>query len=65
MDPELIIIGGGLAASGAALIDPLTHSVKSGLVWRSAPRIVTGSFAGEAGRRGAGLLAWRALQHST
>jgi glucokinase len=64
MDPELIIIGGGLAASGAALIDPLTHSVKSGLVWRSAPRIVTGSFAGEAGRRGAGLLAWRALQHS-
>jgi len=61
MDPELIIIGGGMAASGAALLGPLTQEVKAGLVWRPAPTIVTGRFAGDAGRRGAGLLAWRAL----
>jgi len=61
MDPELIIIGGGMAASDAALLGPLTQEVQAGLVWRPAPTIVTGRFAGDAGRRGAGLLAWRAL----
>jgi glucokinase len=61
MDPELIIIGGGMAASGAALLGPLTQEVQAGLVWRPAPTIVTGGFAGDAGRRGAGLLAWRTL----
>ena len=62
MDPELIIIGGGMAASGAALLDPLTREVQAGLAWRPAPTISNGRFAGDAGRRGAGLLAWRALQ---
>jgi glucokinase len=62
MDPELILIGGGMAASGAALLQPLTREVQAGLVWRQAPAISNGRFAGDAGRRGAGLLAWRALQ---
>jgi glucokinase len=61
MDPELILIGGGMAASGAALLQPLTREVQAGLAWRQAPAIVNGRFAGDAGRRGAGLLAWRAL----
>jgi glucokinase len=64
MDPELILIGGGMAASGAALLDPLTREVQAGLAWRRAPAISIGRFAGDAGRRGAGLLAWRALQDS-
>lgn len=64
MDPELIIIGGGMAAAGAALLQPLTREVQAGLAWRPAPRISIGRFAGDAGRRGAGLLAWRALQES-
>jgi glucokinase len=59
MDPELILIGGGLAASGAALLDPLSREVQAGLVWRPAPTITTGRFAADAGLRGAGLLAWR------
>jgi glucokinase len=62
MDPELILIGGGMAASGAALLHPLTRQVQAGLAWRQAPAISNGRFAGDAGRRGAGLLAWRALQ---
>jgi glucokinase len=62
MDPELILIGGGMAASGAALLDPLTREVQAGLAWRPAPAILNGKFAGDAGRRGAGLLAWRALK---
>jgi glucokinase len=61
MDPELIIIGGGFAASGAALLDPLSREVRGGLAWRSAPTISAGRFGADAGRRGAALLAWRML----
>jgi glucokinase len=61
MDPELILIGGGMGASGAALLDPLAPAVQAGLAWRRAPAILNGKFAGDAGRRGAGLLAWQAL----
>jgi glucokinase len=64
MDPELILIGGGMAASGAALLHPLTREVQAGLAWRQAPAISIGQFAGDAGRRGAALLAWRALSES-
>jgi glucokinase len=64
MDPELIIIGGGMAAAGAALLDPLAREVQAGLAWRPAPTISNGRFTGNAGRQGAGLLAWRALQES-
>jgi glucokinase len=60
MDPELILIGGGMAAAGAVLLDPLTREVQAGLAWRPAPTISQGRFAGDAGRRGAGILAWRA-----
>lgn len=62
MDPELILIGGGMAASGGALLDPLSRAMQAGLTWRPAPPISIGRFGGDAGRRGAGLLAWRALQ---
>ena len=61
MDPELILIGGGMGASGAALLDPLMQAVQGGLAWRAAPAILNGTLAGDAGRRGAGLLAWHAL----
>jgi glucokinase len=62
MDPELILIGGGMAASGSALLDPLSREVQAGLAWRRAPAMSNGRFAGDAGRRGAALLAWRTLQ---
>jgi glucokinase len=64
MDPELIIIGGGMAAAGAALIQPLTREVQAGLAWRPAPTISNGKFAGDAGYRGAGSLAWRSLEEA-
>jgi glucokinase len=60
MDPELVLIGGGMAASGAALVAPLTREVQAGLAWRPAPTISIGKFAADAGLQGAGLLAWRA-----
>lgn len=64
MDPELIVLGGGMAASGPALLGPLRRAVAAGLAWRPAPRISSAEFAADAGRRGAGLLAWRALEKS-
>ncbi len=64
MDPEMIIIGGGLAASGAALLDPLTREIQGGLAWRSVPTISGGRFGADAGRRGAALLAWRMLNEA-
>src|SRR6476659_7023361 len=64
MDPEMIIIGGGLADSGPALLDPLTREVQGGLAWRSAPTISGGRFGAHAGRRGAALLAWRMLNEA-
>jgi glucokinase len=64
MDPEVILIGGGMGASGAALLQPLIREVQAGLAWRPAPAISNGKFAGDAGRRGAGLLAWRTLLES-
>ena len=54
-----------MAASGTALLEPLTREVQAGLAWRQAPAILNGRFAGDAGRRGAALLAWRALPEST
>jgi glucokinase len=65
MDPELIIIGGGMGAAGAALIQPLTQEVQAGLAWRPAPTISNGKYAGDAGYRGAGLLAWHSLEEAT
>jgi glucokinase len=62
LDPELILIGGGLAAAGAPLLDPLTREVQAGLTWRPAPMISTGKFGGDAGSRGAAILAWRTVQ---
>jgi glucokinase len=62
LDPELILIGGGLAAAGAALLDPLTREVQAGLTWRPAPMISAGRFGGDAGSRGAAILAWRAVR---
>ena len=54
-----------MAASGAALLQPLSREVQAGLAWRPALAIVNGRFAGDAGRRGAALLASRMLQAST
>jgi glucokinase len=62
LDPELILIGGGLAAAGAPLLDPLTREVQAGLTWRPAPMISTGKFGGDAGSRGAAILACRTVQ---
>ncbi|NMH97388.1 ROK family protein [Pseudonocardia acidicola] len=61
MDPALVVIGGGLARAGAALTEPLRDEVERGLAFRPAPRIVISDLGSDAGRRGAALVAWKAL----
>lgn len=60
LDPEVVVIGGGLVAAGEALLEP-TRSAYSGLVLgdshRPVVRIVAAALGPEAGAIGAALLA--------
>ncbi|MBE1558666.1 glucokinase [Nonomuraea africana] len=60
LDPALIVIGGGLALSGEALLAPLRARLAARLAFRPAPRIALSSLGPHAGMLGAALLATRA-----
>jgi glucokinase len=60
MDPELIVLGGGLSLAGDTLLLPVAESMHSGLAFRRPPRLVIGTFGADAGRVGAGLIGWEA-----
>jgi len=55
--PDMIVIGGGLAQSGALLLDPLRAAVADRLTFHHQPAIVASRFGEWAGCVGAGLLA--------
>ena len=58
---DLVLIGGGLAESGAALLDPLRADVASRLTFQRPPRLERAAFGARAGCVGAACLAWDAL----
>jgi glucokinase len=62
MDPELIVIGGGLANAGAVLLSPLAEQLQQGLAWRDAPPLTPAHFGAVAGRIGAALIGWSAWE---
>jgi glucokinase len=59
LDPTLIVLGGGLAAAGAALLVPVQTVLAQRLAWRTAPRVELSPIASRAGQLGAALLAWQ------
>jgi glucokinase len=61
LDPSLVVIGGGLAQAGEALIGPLRIELASRLTFQPAPRLVTSELGGTAGCIGVGIAAWRSL----
>lgn len=61
LDPRVIVLGGGVSHAGDALFRPLERAVSAGLAWRDRPAIVRSGLGGDAGRAGAGLLAFATL----
>lgn len=55
---RLVLVGGGLAASGEVLLDPLRRAVHAGLTFQRAPTIERAALGDRAGCLGAGCLAW-------
>jgi glucokinase len=64
LDPERVVIGGGLAAAGDRLFEPLKHRVARRLPFGRAPAIVPAELGAEAGGRGMAVLTWRGIAQS-
>jgi glucokinase len=62
LNPDVIVIGGGLALAGDALLDPLRRSCERYMLGSHgrALRIVPAQLGEQAGVIGAGLGAWQA-----
>lgn len=60
LDPELIVISGGLAEAGEALAGPLRQALAARLAWRAAvPELRCSPLGARAGMLGAAVLGWR------
>ncbi len=64
VDPEVVVLGGGVAQAGDTLLLPLRERLSAALAWREAPRITTAALGIEAGRIGAAMLGFRAAHRS-
>ena len=56
-DPARIVLAGGLAQAGDALVIPTAQALAAGMPWRSAPELVASPLGARAGVLGAGILA--------
>ncbi|MFI9047991.1 ROK family protein [Streptomyces sp. NPDC053427] len=61
LDPQMLIIGGGLAEAGDTLFVPLREAVRRRVTFQPLPSIVPAALGDAAGCLGAGLLAWDLL----
>jgi glucokinase len=59
LDPELVVIGGGMAAAGPSLFDPLRERVRALARFGEPCPIVPAALGEDAGRVGAAIAAWR------
>lgn len=60
MDPDLVVMAGGVASSGRRLIDPLSEALAERIGFRTPPRVVVSALREDAARVGA-FVAGRAL----
>ncbi|NDU72339.1 ROK family protein [Actinomadura sp. DSM 109109] len=61
LDPGLVVMGGGLARAGNALLAPLEARLAGRLTFRAPPRVLRAALDDRAAVRGATILAQRAL----
>lgn len=59
LDPELIVIAGGLSGAGDALLDPLAADLARRVTWREPPPVRISPLGPRAGMMGAAVLGWR------
>jgi len=64
-DPDRIILGGGLAEAGDALLEPLAETVRARLTFQTMPELVRAALGDEAGCLGAALLGFEAAGRTT
>jgi glucokinase len=62
LDPELVVIGGGMASAGAPLFDGVRERVADLLPFGEACPIVPAELGDEAGCHGAAIAAWEAAE---
>ncbi len=62
LDPQLIVLGGGLSLAGDALREPLSARINAGLAWRPPVPLCAARFGDQAGRIGAALIGWQAVR---
>ncbi|WP_329956349.1 ROK family protein [Catenulispora pinistramenti] len=58
LDPDRVVIGGGLAEAGDTLMRPLAEALAAKATYHALPELVTAELGDLAGCLGAGLLAW-------
>ena len=59
LEPELVVVGGGMSGAGAALFDPLSALVRAGVSRPDPAPVVPAGLGDLAGLHGAALLAWQ------
>jgi glucosamine--fructose-6-phosphate aminotransferase (isomerizing) len=59
LDPEMIVLAGGLSAAGQDLLVPVEAELAARITWREAPSVRLSPLGGRAGLLGAAVLAWR------
>ncbi|HEX3804718.1 MAG TPA: ROK family protein [Solirubrobacteraceae bacterium] len=61
LDPELIVIAGGLSEAGDAILTPVQEELAKLIKWREPPPVRLSPLGGRAGLVGAAVLAWQSV----
>ncbi|HWD76530.1 MAG TPA: ROK family protein, partial [Solirubrobacteraceae bacterium] len=59
LDPEMIVLAGGLSAAGDALLAPVQAELAARVTWREPPPVRLSPLGGRAGLVGAAVLGWQ------